>query len=182
MGLLGKKLRKTFNRIKMQIEVLERCIERLEQHEKELFEKCVSALTVGDKARAVLYANECAGVRKIIRALVRDKLALERIMVMLESVEDFSDFISTAPAIEAIYMCRHEVGTIVPDVGYELGLIADKLKRILSDILRATGSSLDLGKVVGKAKEILDNVDEEVKRRMKDRWPEIPKVKQVEEK
>jgi len=41
--------------------------DKLQSREKELFAECVSAQMKGDSARATMYANQCAEIRKIMR-------------------------------------------------------------------------------------------------------------------
>jgi len=52
---------------------------RLQRREKELFEKCVSAQMEGDSAKATMYANQCAEIRKIVGLVTRTELTLSRL-------------------------------------------------------------------------------------------------------
>lgn len=109
-------------RLKVQLNKLDATVKRIERHEKELFEECVAAEAMGDDARASLYANEWAEVRKLLRLLLKGRLALEQIILKLEETPE-------ATVAEALKALRRQLGGILPEVGYELGLIADKLER-----------------------------------------------------
>jgi len=52
---------------------------KLQNREKELFGKCVSAQMEGDSTKATMYANQCADIRKIIRLVARTELTLSRL-------------------------------------------------------------------------------------------------------
>ena len=52
---------------------------RLEEREKELFEKVVSMKVKGDQVGATMYANQCAEVRKIIRLVDDTEQVLSRL-------------------------------------------------------------------------------------------------------
>src|SRR5574337_342955 len=54
-------------RLKVQQNKLENAALRMQQHDKEIFDKCVNAQLAHDSARAAMYANECAEVRKIAK-------------------------------------------------------------------------------------------------------------------
>lgn len=52
---------------------------RLEEREKELFEKVVSMQVQGDQVSATMYANQCAEVRKIIKLVDDTEQVLSRL-------------------------------------------------------------------------------------------------------
>ncbi len=53
--------------------------QKLETREKELFDKCVSMQLEGDRASAVMYANQVAEIRKIIRLVIGTEQFLLRL-------------------------------------------------------------------------------------------------------
>ncbi len=61
----------------------------MRRYDRELFDKCVSSQMVKDSARAAIYANECAEVRKMATNALRNQLALEVISLRLEIIREF---------------------------------------------------------------------------------------------
>ena len=168
-------MREVVQRLKTQLSRLEHATDRLQRHERKLFENCVSALAAGDRARGTLYANECAEVRKILRLLLKSRLALEQILLRLETVENQGDLIATSPYIQAISAVRHTLASIIPEVAYELGQAEDELVDMLRKAYESTGLTPNLE--TEEAKRILAEADAVAEQRLRDRLPDIPEVR-----
>ncbi|HID17011.1 TPA: hypothetical protein EYP26_01805, partial [Candidatus Bathyarchaeota archaeon] len=74
---LKAKVSRAIHRLRVQKTRLENASLKIERHDKALFDKCVKAQMVKDSARAVMYANECAELRRIAKTTLRCQLALE---------------------------------------------------------------------------------------------------------
>jgi division protein CdvB (Snf7/Vps24/ESCRT-III family) len=165
----------TIYRLKSQLSKLDMASMKMEQHEKELFEKCVAAQAMGDDARASLYANECAEVRKISKLLLKSKLALEHVLLRLETVEEFGDIITVmGPVAGVITALRKQLGGIVPEVSYELGRIGDELSKMVVEVGEASGQRLDLEPMSAEAQKILAEASALAEQKLKERLPELP--------
>ncbi len=90
-------------RLKVQQNKLETAAMRMQQHDKEIFAKCVSSQMAHDVARASMYANECAEVRKMAKVTLQCQLALEQVSLRLETIEEFGDMARLmAPAASVV--------------------------------------------------------------------------------
>jgi len=76
---LKEKISKTIYRLRTQQNKLENAVMKMQRHDRELFDKCVSSQMTKDSARATMYANECAEVRKLAAITLRTQLALEQV-------------------------------------------------------------------------------------------------------
>ena len=172
---LKKRLTMAIHRLKVQYSRVEGAAMRMSRHEKELFEKCVNAQMKGDSARAALYANECAEVRKISKLLLKSRLALEQVLLRLETVEEFGDVITVmGPVAGVISALKNQLGGIVPEVSYELGQIGDELSKIVVEAGEATGHRWQLEPVNSEARKILAEAASLAEQRIKERLPELP--------
>ena len=75
--------------LKVQQIKLENVVTKMQQHDMELFNECVSAQMAKDAARATIYANECAKVRKMAAKVLKSQLALEQLSLRLEMIPGF---------------------------------------------------------------------------------------------
>ncbi|MCS7129034.1 MAG: hypothetical protein NZ919_00105, partial [Candidatus Caldarchaeum sp.] len=75
--------------LKIQNDKLKRTIDRLKHRGKELFEQCVRAEQEKDTARATIYANEIAQLRKMTRTLLASHMSLDKVVLRLETVKEF---------------------------------------------------------------------------------------------
>ncbi|MEM2530805.1 MAG: hypothetical protein QXL32_06830, partial [Candidatus Bathyarchaeia archaeon] len=85
---MKEKIALSIHRLKIQSNRLESSAIRLMQRDKEFFAKVVQAQMQKDFARATMYANECAEIRKMAKVVLSSQLALERVLVRLETIQE----------------------------------------------------------------------------------------------
>lgn len=88
---------------------------RMSVHERELFERCVAFLEKGDCARASLYAEDCAEVRKLLLKILRCKFMAERLVAELVNV------------VSLLNVLRDELRGVVPELAYRIGCVIEEL-------------------------------------------------------
>jgi division protein CdvB (Snf7/Vps24/ESCRT-III family) len=173
--MLKKGLSQTVGILKEQLKRIDFVIPRLEEHERDLFNRCVEALEQGDelsKARARLYAEECAEVRKLLKTVMVSRFALEQVLLRLETVEDTSDLaVEGVTVAQVLSVLRKRLGAIIPEVSYNIGLAEKKLSKMVTDIRESLG--LELPFESKEAEKLLKQAEEQAEEEMKSK-PEIP--------
>lgn len=171
---LKQRISDTIYRLKTQQEKLEGTSNKMVQHEKALFQKCVDAKVTNDDTRAAMYANECAEARKISKVLLKSQLAIEQVVLRLETVEEFGDVaVAIAPTASVIHALHGQLSGVLPQVSRELG----EIDEVIGGIVTEAGPSMSAESNVvamGEAKNILAEADTIAEQRMKDRLPQIP--------
>ncbi len=169
------KLAMALYKVKTQVTRLEHLLNKLQERDKMLFEKVVSAHIMKDPARAAIYANEVAEVRKIARTVLRAQLALEQVALRLETVRELGDVLVTmAPIVEVIRDIKHHLKGIVPEIAFELDEVDNMLHSIVLEAGEFTGTSVDTTIISGEAKKILEEASIIAEQRMKEKFPELP--------
>ena len=169
------KLAMALYKVKIQVNRLEHLFNKLQERDKMLFEKVVSAQMMKDSARAAIYANEVAEVRKIAKTVLRAQLALEQVALRLETVRELGDVLVTmAPIVEVIKDIKQHLKGIVPEIAFELDEIDSTLHSIVLEAGEFTGTSIDSTIVSGEAKKILEEASIIAEQRMKEKFPELP--------
>src|SRR5438094_10281428 len=98
-----------------------------------------------DTARSTMYANEIAEIRKMARITMRSELALEQVVLRLETIQEFGDGAATmGPIAGVVQAIKNQVEGVIPQVGDEHGEIFDALNRLVLERGGATGQSYDL--------------------------------------
>ncbi len=162
-------------RLKLLQERLEQASGRMQNHEKELFEKCVAAELSKDLPRATMYANECVEVRKMAKVLLLSKLAIEQVMLRLETVEEFGDVVvEMAPISGVIHTLKGRLAGVIPEVSYELGAIGEMMSGMMVEAGEVTGSTYDVTASNGETKKILGEASTIAEQRLKENFPELP--------
>ncbi len=148
---------------------------RLQQRDKEMFQRCIGAQLSKDSAHAALYANECAEIRKMAHLTLSSELALERVILRMQTIEEFGDIMAQiAPVIGVVRETRGRIAGVIPEVASELG----EVNNMLSDMSLETGEvqeqDFDLTASTAEAKKVLEESSAIASQEMKERFPELP--------
>ncbi|MEM2447890.1 MAG: hypothetical protein QXT14_02930 [Candidatus Bathyarchaeia archaeon] len=162
-----KEVSESITELNRQLRKLEGVCIRMEGHEKELFDMCVKYTSKGDYARAALYADECAEVRKILLALLKSKTALERVLLELHTIEAPEDVVLLPKLIIVLTNLRIQLARIVPEISYEISRSIESLSRLVKP-------PLELDAVAKEAEKILDEARRKAEEKLRNK-PEIPK-------
>jgi len=162
-------------RLKTQQNKLEAAASRMQLHDKEIFNKCVSSQLSHDTARAAMYANECAEVRKMAKVTVQCQMALEQVSLRLETIQEFGDVAGMmAPVANVVHSIKNQISGVMPEVGLELGQIGELLSSVVDDAGEVSGSSYDTTAPNPESSKILDEANAIAEQHVKDRFPELP--------
>src|SRR6266581_1599193 len=98
---LKEKISQCVYKLKVQQNRLEGANLKTQQHDKSLFDKCVQAQMAKDTMRSAMYANEIAEIRKIAKVTLRSELALEQVVLRLETIQEFGEATGQGYDLEA---------------------------------------------------------------------------------
>ncbi len=172
---LKQRLSNSIYRLQVIYHKLQNTITKMEQKEKMLFNKCAEAQSLGDSSRAAIYANECAEVRKMIRTLLRSQMAVEQVILRLETIRDFGDVaVQMSPVVLILQSCKSQLAGIMPEVSYELGTISETLNSLVLEAGEAVGAELDVVVSGEEAQKILKEASMIAEQKMSEKFPEIP--------
>ncbi|HDN18318.1 MAG TPA: hypothetical protein ENF41_04575 [Candidatus Bathyarchaeota archaeon] len=113
-------------------------IEKMENRYSQLRRRCMEALRKGDRALAVIYANEAAFVRKIAHELLINRITFDRAILRLElllELEGMSDILRSVR--EIVERMSASLVRLLPDVAVEIHILGERLGEL----------SLNLGEV-----------------------------------
>jgi division protein CdvB (Snf7/Vps24/ESCRT-III family) len=162
-------------RLKTQQNKLESATVRMQQHDKEIFNKCVSSQLAHDTARAAMYANECAEVRKMAKVTLQCQMALEQVSLRLETIEEFGDVARMMlPVANVVHSIKNQISGVMPEVGFELGQIGEVLSSVVDNAGEVTSSSYDTATPSEEANRILGEASTIADQHIKDKFPELP--------
>lgn len=117
---------------------LDTICDNLRKEDTELFERCIDARVKGDKIHAMMYANECAEIRKIVRLVISSRYALEQTVLRLHTVKKLGNIMLTvSPVIDVLKETKGRLIGIVPNVAQSL----NDANRILVTSLSNMGTS-----------------------------------------
>lgn len=149
---------------------------RLKKRDKVLFQTCVHALKKQNKGRATILANEVAEVKKLVKFLYHVELAIERVILRLETIRELSDIIiDLKPALRMLQKVSKELFEVLPDVSSELSRVND----VISETLYSTRITIDeslipVNRTTPGGEEILKEVSSFLEQKVAEKLPEPP--------
>ncbi|MGA2198501.1 MAG: Snf7 family protein [Nitrososphaerales archaeon] len=147
----------------------------LREKDTNLFNRIVSATQKHDSARASVYANELGELRKMNRMVTQSRLALEQILLRINTISDLGDIVATlAPATSVVSGLRQSITGLVPEAESGMSEISSLLGGILVDAGSASGSSIDFGVANEEAESVLSEAAAVAESRMERTFPDIP--------
>jgi division protein CdvB (Snf7/Vps24/ESCRT-III family) len=171
------------NKLKIQHYKLEQVSFRLKKRDKVLFQTCVNALKNNNKDKATMCANEIAEVRKLIKFLYHVELAIERVIIRLETIKELSDIvIDLKPALKMLQSVSKQLFEVLPDVSSELSRVNDVISETLySTRITADESMIPINNMTPGGEEILKEVSSFLEQRIVEKLPEPPATRETPE-
>jgi len=148
----------------------------LKERDKVLFRTCIHALKNNNKDRATVCANEIAELRKLIKFLYYVELAIERVILRLETIRELSDIvIDLKPALRMLQRVSKQLFEVLPDVSSELSRINDVVSETLySTRITADESLIPVNRITQGGEEILKEVSSFLEQKITEKLPEPP--------
>ena len=172
---LKPRMNHAIRRLDLQIHKLDQAAERFSQKDKALFNKIVAAYEKHDTAHANIYANELAEVRKMTKIVMNARLALDQVMLRLQTVTEFGDIVTTlGPAIGVLRTVRAGLVGVLPEAENELGDIGNMLSGLMFDAGQSSGFSLNFNSVNEDAAKILNEAATVAEQKISANFPDLP--------
>ena len=121
-------------------------------------------------------ANEIAEVRKLLKFLYSVQLAIERVILRLETLKELSDIvIDLKPALKLLQNVSSDLFQVLPDVSSELNNVNDTIRETLyATKISADESLIPVGKKTAGGEEILSEVSSFLEQKLSETLPEPP--------
>ncbi len=173
---IGEVIQLTTRRLKLQQMRLEQATSRLRERDRTLFNSCVSQIRMNHKERAGIVANELSEVRKVLNMVTQCHLALERIILRLETIQEVSQIMADLkPALRSLRELTETMVSVMPDVAAELQRVNESINETLA-VTKMT-SAEDIAPLTRKTEageEILKEVSATLEKKIGDELPLPP--------
>jgi len=174
---IGEAILQSTRQLKMQRVKLEQATIRLRQRDEVLFQECVAEISKNRQDRASIRANELAEVRKLLLMITHCQLALERVILRLETIKEVAEIMADlSPALKSLRAVTENLVNVMPDVAQEL----ENINESISDTLATThlNSSpeliVPLAKKTEAGEEILKEVSSFLEEKLTEQLPAPP--------
>jgi hypothetical protein len=134
-----------------------------------------------NRERAAICANEISEVRKILQFLHSAELAIERVVLRLETVKELSEIVvDLKPALRLLQSVSQELISVLPDVSSELCKVNDTISETLySTKMTADESVIPVNWKTPGGQEILNEVSGYLEKKLAEDLPEPPAAQKI---
>jgi hypothetical protein len=136
----------------------------------------MSALKRNNKERAAVCANELAEVRKLLKFLYNVELAIERVVLRLETIKELSEIVvDLKPALRLLQSVSQELFQVLPEVSNELNNVNSAISETLhATKIQADPSMIPVDRKTVGGEEVLKEVSTFLEQRLSEALPEPP--------
>jgi len=177
------------SRIEKSISSLSGHIERLNNKYREMlarsrlyFERCVEAILAKDDEKAKIYAAEIAEIKKLASIVIHSQLMLLQVKIRLETVVELGEALALIRPLSAMLKnIAEEISVISPEASENLR----QLMVLIDDFMSHAGVYVEPGEkgveVTSEAVNILEEAKKIAAEKVRESFPEVPKLTEVEE-
>jgi division protein CdvB (Snf7/Vps24/ESCRT-III family) len=181
-GPLKPRLDALMHQIQIVMAKLDNSMAKIRDRDAALFAKTVSAVQKHENQRASMFANELAEVRKVEKMVTQSKLALEQIVLRLNTITELGDIVTTlAPATSIVRSVKQDIIGVMPDAEGEMGEVSSLLSGILVDAGSMGGYTMNFETANEEAEMALSEAAAVAESRMKEKFPDIPQSAEAPE-
>jgi len=174
---IGETIFQTVRKLKIQRLKLEQATVRLRERDRVLFDACVREIKREHRERAAICANELAEVRKLLNMVTQCQLALERIILRLETIKEVTEIMADLkPALRGLHVITENLVNVMPDVAQELERVNDSISETLA-VTRFSNSPESIAPLTAKtqaSEEILREVSAVLEEKLTEQLPAPP--------
>jgi hypothetical protein len=138
----------------------------------------MGALKKKNKQRAAMCATEIAEVRKLMKFLYSVQLAIERVVLRLETIKELSEIVvDLKPSLKLLQEVSSDLFQVLPDVSSELNNVNDAIHETLyATKISADESLIPVGRKTVGGEEILSEVSSFLEQKLSETLPEPPEA------
>jgi division protein CdvB (Snf7/Vps24/ESCRT-III family) len=154
-------------------------LSRFTDRDKYIFSKVVDAYSKNQIKRANVFANELADLRKMTNFMMNAELALERVVLRLRTVTQLGNIaVNLAPATKVLQDVGSGISGMLPNAERELEQVGIMLNDIMAEAGQTTGIEPDFKVASEDAKRILSEAAMVAEQKMKEKFPDLPSLRQ----
>jgi len=137
----------------------------------------MGALKKNNKERASVCANELAEVRKLLKFMYSVQLAIERVVLRLETLRELSEVVvDLKPALKLLQGVSQELFQVLPDVSAELNNVNSTISETLyaTKITSEPDQLISVGQKTEGGEAIIKEVSTYLQQKVAEKLPEPP--------
>jgi division protein CdvB (Snf7/Vps24/ESCRT-III family) len=168
---LKPRIEEARSKLQMQVTKLETISSKMQEKDKLIFGRIVTAMQNHDSRYAKLLSNELSQIRRMNKMVNSAKLALEQIQLRLNTMTELGDVVITlGPGIQG------GLSSMMPHADQSFGQISDLLGNIMSGTGQIPSPEIASGTLSldDEAVKIIEEATAVVEENTRDKFPDLP--------
>ena len=129
-GALKPRIQNAVNKLQVQTTKMDAMLSKLEERDKQLFQRVVTAVQQHDTSASKVLSNELAEIRKVKKMLGGARMSLEQVQLRLATIHDLGDaMVAIGPAMNTMKSLQSSLGKFMPEADSELNRNDPDIKR-----------------------------------------------------
>ena len=142
---------------------------------KGLIERAIKTLLSGGRVKALIYLNEAAEVKKIVKKLGVSEKALEQVKLRLETLESVTDVPQVLGEISGVLLATKDyIKDVMPNIALSLDSLVSEARRVISETTDVGIGEEEGVYITEDAKKLLKKIEDAVEESVSKQLPEIP--------
>jgi division protein CdvB (Snf7/Vps24/ESCRT-III family) len=174
---LKPRIEEARSKLQMQVTKLETISTKMQEKDKLIFGRIVTAMQNHDSRYAKLLSNELSQIRRMSKMVNSAKLALEQIQLRLNTMTELGDVVITlSPAMSVIKGIQGGLSSMMPHADQSFGQISDLLGNIMSGTGQIPSPEISSGALSldDEAVKIIEEATAVVEENTRDKFPDLP--------
>ena len=174
-GALKPRIQNAVNKLQVQTTKMDAMLSKLEERDKQLFKRVVTAVQQHDTSASKVLSNDLAEIRKVKKMLGGARMSLEQVQLRLATIHDLGDaMVAIGPAMNTMKSLQSSLGKFMPEADSEMNAMAQTLNGLMVDSMSDDSFNMESDASNEETDRILQEASAVAEQQIGDKFPSVP--------
>ena len=179
-GALKPRIQNAVNKLQVQTTKMDAMLSKLEERDKQLFKRVVTAVQQHDTSASKVLSNELAEIRKVKKMLGGARMSLEQVQLRLAKIHDLGDaMVAIGPAMNTMKSLQSSLGKFMPEADSEMNAMAQTLNGLMVDSISDDSFNMESDASNAETDKILQEASAVAEQQIGDKFPSVPTLSEL---
>ena len=179
-GALKPRIQNAVNKLQVQTTKMDTMLTKLDQRDKQLFTRVVTAVQQHDTSASRVLSNELAEIRKVKKMLGGARMSLEQVQLRLSTIHDLGDaMVAIGPAMNTMRGLQSSLGKFMPEADSELNAMTQTLNGLMTDSLSGDAFNMESDVSNEETDKNLQEASAVAEQQIGDKFPSVPSIDEL---
>ena len=179
-GALNPRIQNAVNKLQVQTTKMDAMLSKLEERDKQLFKRVVTAVQQHDTSASKVLSNELAEIRKVKKMLGGARMSLEQVQLRLATIHDLGDaMVAIGPAMNTMKSLQSSLGKFMPEADSEMNAMAQTLNGLMVDSISDDSFNMESDASNEETNRILQEASAVAEQQIGDKFPSVPTLSEL---